>query len=147
MNLHSMSNIPGAVRAKKRVGCGESSGHGKTSGRGTKGQYARSGHKHRAGFEGGQMTLIRRLPKRGFNHASKVVYVTINVAQLERFPAGTEVTPEVLFKAGLLNSATEPLKILGEGELSRKLVVKANGFSATAKAKIEALGGSCEVVN
>jgi large subunit ribosomal protein L15 len=142
-----MSNIPGAVRAKKRVGCGESSGHGKTSGRGTKGQYARSGHKHRAGFEGGQMTLIRRLPKRGFNHASKVVYVTINVAQLERFPAGTEVTPEVLFKAGLLNSATEPLKILGEGELSRKLVVKANGFSATAKAKIEALGGSCEVVN
>lgn len=147
MNLHSMSNVPGAVRAKKRVGCGESSGSGKTSGRGAKGQYGRSGHKHRAGFEGGQMTLIRKLPKRGFIHASKVTFATINVSQLERFDAGTEVTPALLLQAGVLNDAKERVKILGEGEVSRKLSVKAHAFSASAKAKIEAAGGSCEVVS
>lgn len=147
MNLHSLRNVPGAVRAKKRVGCGESSGHGKTSGRGAKGQYARSGHKYKAGFEGGQMTLIRRLPKRGFNHASKVVFTTVNVGQLAAFPAGAEVSPDSLCQAGLLNDAAERVKILGDGELDRKLSVKAHGFSASAKAKIEAAGGRCEVVS
>lgn len=147
MNLHSMSNVPGAVRAKKRVGCGESSGSGKTSGRGAKGQYGRSGHKHRAGFEGGQMTLIRKLPKRGFNHGTKVIFATINVSKLDRFEAGTEVTPALLLQAGVLNDAKELVKILGEGELSRKLSVKAHAFSASAKAKIEAAGGRCEVVS
>lgn len=145
MNLHTLSNVPGAVRAKKRVGCGESSGHGKTSGRGAKGQYARSGHKHKAGFEGGQMTLIRKLPKRGFNHASKVVFVTVSVAQLNKL-AVSEVTPESLRAAGLLSKGTERVKILSDGEISRKMIVKAHGFSASAKAKIEAQGGSCEVV-
>lgn len=147
MNLHSLRNVPGAVRAKKRVGCGESSGAGKTSGRGAKGQYGRSGHKHKAGFEGGQMTLIRKLPKRGFNHGSKVVFATVNVAQLDRFPAGSDVTPELLLKAGVLSDVSEWVKILGDGELSHKLAVKAHAFSASAKAKIEAAGGSCEVVS
>lgn len=147
MNLHSLSNVPGAVRAKKRVGCGESSGHGKTSGRGSKGQYSRSGHKYKAGFEGGQMTLIRRLPKRGFNHASKVIFATINVGQLDRFEAGTDVNPQSLLKAGLLSNSEEQVKILGDGELKSKLSVRAHAFSASAKAKIEAAGGSCEVVN
>ena len=146
MNLHSLQNVPGAVRAKKRVGCGESSGAGKTSGRGAKGQFARSGHKHKAGFEGGQMTLIRRLPKRGFNHASKVVFATVNVGQLGKFDAGSEITPALLLEAGVLNDSSERVKILGEGEISRKLAVKAHAFSASAKAKIEAAGGSCEVV-
>lgn len=146
MNLHSLRNVPGAVRAKKRVGCGESSGHGKTSGRGTKGQFARSGHKHKAGFEGGQMTLIRRLPKRGFNHASKVVFTTVNVSQLASFPAGTDVTPAGLVQAGVLRGEAERVKILGDGELDRRLTVKAHAFSASAKAKIEAAGGRCEVV-
>ncbi len=147
MNLHSLRNVPGAVRAKKRVGCGESSGAGKTSGRGAKGQYGRSGHKHKAGFEGGQMTLIRKLPKRGFNHGSKVYFATVNVAQLERFPAGSEVNPEQLLKAGILSDVSEQVKILGDGEVSHKLTVKAHAFSASAKAKIEAAGGSCEVVS
>lgn len=146
MNLHTLSNVPGAVRAKKRVGCGESSGHGKTSCRGAKGQYARSGHKHKAGFEGGQMTLIRKLPKRGFNHASKVVFVTVSVAQLDKLATGVEVTPEFLLAAGLLSKQTERVKILADGEISRKVTVKAHAFSATAKAKIEAQGGTCEVV-
>lgn len=147
MNLHTLTNVPGAVRAKKRVGCGESSGSGKTSGRGAKGQYGRSGHKNKAGFEGGQMTLIRKLPKRGFNHASKVVFTTVNIGQLARFDAGTEVTPAVLLQAGVLSDAREQVKILGDGELGRKLSVKAHAFSASAKAKIEAAGGSCEVVS
>ena len=147
MNLHTLSNTPGAVRAKKRVGCGESSGAGKTSGRGAKGQYARSGHKHKAGFEGGQMTLIRRLPKRGFNHASKVIFVTVSVGQLARFPVGTEISPASLLAAGLLSKTSEQVKILGDGEISHKLSVKAHAFSASARAKIEAAGGVCEAVS
>ena len=146
MNLHTLSNKPGSVRAKKRVGCGESSGHGKTSCRGTKGQYSRSGHKYKFGFEGGQMTMIRRLPKRGFNAGQKIPFATINLAQLEQFDAGTEVTLEVLAKAGLFNGGAERIKVLGTGETTKKLNVKAHGFSASAKAKIEAAGGSCEVL-
>ena len=146
MNLHTLQNEPGARRAKKRVGCGESSGHGKTSCRGTKGQMARSGHKRKPAFEGGQMQLIRRIPKRGFIHASRQPYVAINVGQLARFEAGTDVTIQVLRDAGLVNGSEPRVKILGDGELTRKLSVKVHGFSASARAKIEAAGGQCDVV-
>lgn len=146
MKLHTMSNVPGARRAKKRVGCGESSGQGKTCGRGTKGQYARSGHKYKPSFEGGQMRLIRRIPKRGFTHSDKVVFAPVNVGDLARFDAGTEVTAAVLQEAGLVKNSRSPVKILGEGEIDRALTVKAGAFSASAKAKIEAAGGSCVVV-
>lgn len=146
MNLHSLQNVPGARRAKKRVGCGESSGHGKTSCRGTKGQMARSGHKRKPAFEGGQMQLIRRIPKRGFTHASRVPFTAVNVGQLARFDAGADVTVDALRAAGLVGGAGARVKILGEGELSQKLSVKAHAFSASAKAKIEAAGGRCEVL-
>lgn len=146
MNLHSLSNVPGARRRPKRVGCGESSGHGKTSGRGTKGQYARSGHKHKPAFEGGQMRFIRRIPKRGFNHASKLVSAPVNVGDLARFAAGAEITAALLVESGLVKNLSSPVKILGSGALDKALTVKANAFSAAAKAKIEAAGGSCVVV-
>ncbi len=146
MNLHELSNRPGAKRAKKRVGCGESSGHGKTSCRGTKGQMSRSGHKRKPTFEGGQMRLIRRIPKRGFNHASKTLFVPVNLTELERFDNGTEVTIELLRKAGVVNGNIANVKILGSGDLGKKLTVKATAFSASAKSKIEAAGGTCVVV-
>jgi large subunit ribosomal protein L15 len=145
MNLHSLKNVRGAVRRKKRVGCGESSGHGKTSGRGHKGQYGRSGHKYKLAFEGGQMQLIRRIPKRGFNHPAKIVYTAVNVMNLARFPAGSTVTPAELRTAGFVG-ARDRVKVLGDGALDRALHVKAHAFSATARAKIEAAGGSCEVL-
>lgn len=144
MQLHAISNAPGAVRPKKRVGCGESSGHGKTSGRGTKGQMSRSGHKRKATFEGGQMRLIRKIPKRGFNNPVKVVFAPVNLGDLNRFDDGAEVTPQVLEQAGLIHDASKPVKVLGSGELSKKLTVKATAFSASAKEKIAALGGACE---
>lgn len=147
MNLHSLTNTPGARKTKKRLGRGMASGLGKTSGRGHKGQYARSGHKHKLGFEGGQMRLIRRLPKRGFKNISRKEYVPVNVAALEVFENGTEVTPEVLKSVGLAKGILAGIKILGGGTLARKLVVKAHAFSGEAKAKIEAAGGRCEVIN
>ncbi len=146
MNLHSLKNTPGARKTKKRLGRGMASGLGKTSGRGHKGQYARSGHKHKLGFEGGQMRLIRRIPKRGFTNISRREYLPVNVAQLEVFESGAEVTPEVLKTRGLANGSFDGIKILGSGKLSKKLIVKANAFSVEAKAKIEAVGGSCEVI-
>lgn len=146
MNLHTLKNSPGARKTKKRLGRGMSSGLGKTSGRGHKGQYARSGHKHKAGFEGGQMRFVRRLPKRGFKSLDRAVYVPVNVAELEAFDNGSTVTPETLAARGLANGATDGVKILGTGELSKKLAVKAHAFSAGAKAKIEAAGGTCEVL-
>lgn len=146
MSLHTLSNTPGAVRSKKRVGCGESSGHGKTSGRGTKGQMSRSGHKRKPNFEGGQMKLIRRMPKRGFNHASATVYVPVNLAELEKIGAKGEISPETLIQAGLLRHAGDLVKILAGGEITSKLVVKAHAFSASARAKIETAGGSCTVI-
>ncbi len=146
MNLHSLKNAPGAVRPKKRVGCGESSGHGKTSGRGHKGQYGRSGHKYKGAFEGGQMQLIRRIPKRGFNHPVKVVYTAVNLLNLSRFPAGSTVTPDEFRAAGFSSSSRARFKILGDGAIEHALHVKAHAFSATAKSKIEAAGGSCEVL-
>ena len=111
-----------------------------------KGQYARSGHKHKLGFEGGQMRLIRRLPKRGFKNVARKDFMAVNVSSLNAFDAGTVVTPEVLKAYGLANGTYDGIKILGKGEVSRKLTVKANAFSAEAKAKIEAAGGTCEVL-
>ena len=146
MSLHTLSNTPGAVRPKKRVGCGESSGHGKTSGRGTKGQMSRSGHKRKPNFEGGQMKLIRRMPKRGFNQAHGTVYVPVNIDQLGAFADGAEVSPATLVAAGLLRHVDDQVKILAGGDAGRKLTVKAHAFSASAKAKIEAAGGSCTVI-
>jgi large subunit ribosomal protein L15 len=146
MNLHTMTNKTGARRAKKRVGCGESSGHGKTSCRGTKGQMSRSGHKRKPAFEGGQMRMIRRIPKRGFNHATKIIFAPVNLADLERFENGTEVDAAALRGAGLVRGTAQSIKILGDGALERKLTVKAQAFSASARSKIEAAGGTCVVV-
>jgi len=147
MNLHSLTNTPGARKTKKRLGRGMASGLGKTAGRGHKGQYARSGHKHKLGFEGGQMRLIRRLPKRGFTNIHRREYVPVNVAALEVFADGAEVTPELLKSAGLAKGSLNGVKILGAGTLAKKLVVKAHAFSAEAKAKIEGAGGRCEIIH
>jgi len=127
------------------LGQGEASGRGKTSGRGGKGQTARSGSSIRIGFEGGQMPLIRRIPKRGFNNARHTTrYLPVNVEALNHFDDGTRVDEAILKKAGLANGCGAGIKILGAGELTRKLVVSAHAFSASAKAKIEAKGGTCE---
>ncbi|MBI4300714.1 MAG: 50S ribosomal protein L15 [Chloroflexi bacterium] len=132
----------GAKHKPKRVGRGDSSGHGKTSGRGTKGQKARG--TVRRGFEGGQLPLIKRMPrKRGFTNIFRVEYEVVNLSQLKAFPEGAEVNPEALLGAGLVRKGA-PVKILGEGGLDRRLVVKANKFSASAKQKIEAAGGVAE---
>lgn len=143
MQLHAIKNAPGAVRAKKRVGCGEGSGHGKTSGRGTKGQMSRSGHKRKPAFEGGQMRLIRKIPKRGFNNPVKVVFAPVNLTALEAFAAGTEVTPALLQQSGIIYDSAQPVKILGDGALTKKLTVKAQAFSSSAREKIAAAGGEC----
>ncbi len=147
ISLHSLKNTKGAKHRRMRVGRGRSSGKGKTSGRGHKGQMSRTGHKRKATFEGGQMRLIRRIPKRGFTNRNRVAYAPVNVTALEQFDAGTEVTAEVLRKAGLVRGPIQAIKILGNGDLKKKLVVKANAFSASAKSKIEAAGGSCEVIS
>jgi large subunit ribosomal protein L15 len=144
MNLHTLKNTPGARPSRKRVGRGPSSGMGKTSGRGHKGQYARSGHKHKPGFEGGQMRLVRRLPKRGFHHTGAVRYAVVNVEELERFENGTVVTAVELRAAGLVGASRSAVKVLGSGDLTRKLTVKVHAFSAGARAKIVAAGGTCE---
>lgn len=147
MRLHDLKPRPGAKHRRKRLGQGESSGHGKTSGRGGKGQTARSGSSIRIGFEGGQMPLIRRIPKRGFNNARHTTrYIPVNLEALNRFDDGTEVTEAVLRERGLANGRAEGIKILGTGELKKKLRVQAHAFSASAKAQIEALGGECQVV-
>jgi large subunit ribosomal protein L15 len=145
MKLHSLKTTPGARHAKMRVGRGMSSGKGKTSGRGHKGQYARSGHKHKLGFEGGQMRLIRRLPKRGFTSPNPARFAPVNVGDLDRFETGSNVTSETLVAAGLVRKATEGVKILGGGTLGKALKVIAQAFSASARSKIEAAGGTCEV--
>jgi large subunit ribosomal protein L15 len=146
MRLHELKPRPGAKHRRKRLGSGESSGHGKTSGRGGKGQTARSGSSIRVGFEGGQMPLIRRIPKRGFNNARHTVrYLPVNLDALNRFADGERVDADALKNAGLAQGANG-VKILGGGELTRKLTVVAHAFSASAKAKIEAKGGTCEVI-
>jgi large subunit ribosomal protein L15 len=147
MRLHDLKPRPGAKHRRKRLGQGESSGHGKTSGRGGKGQTARSGSSIRIGFEGGQMPLIRRIPKRGFNNARfKTVYLPVNLESLNRFDDGARVDAAMLKQAGLANGRADGIKILGDGELTRKLTVVAHAFSASAKSKIEAKGGACEVI-
>ena len=148
MRLHDLKPRPGARHRRKRIGQGESSGHGKTSGRGGKGQTARSGSSIRIGFEGGQMPLIRRIPKRGFNNARHTVdYIPVNLESLNRFDNGARVDEAALRGAGLANGLLTRIKILGSGELGKKLTVSAHAFSASARAKIEAKGGTCEIIN
>ena len=147
MRLHNLQPRPGAKHRTKRLGQGESSGHGKTSGRGGKGQTARSGSSIRIGFEGGQMPLIRRIPKRGFNNARFTIrYSPVNVGGLEAFENGARVDEAALRAVGLANGKSAGLKILGTGTLTKKLTVVANSFSASAKTKIEAAGGIWEIV-
>ena len=146
MRLHNLKPRPGAKHRRKRLGQGESSGLGKTSGRGHKGQHSRSGSSFRPGFEGGQMPLIRRLPKRGFSNAQHATtYIPVNVGSLDRFDDGAVIDLGVLSAAGLANGNADGVKILGNGEISKKLTVKVQAFSASAKAKIEGAGGTCEV--
>lgn len=146
MNLHSLQPAKGSTRRKMRVGRGRASGKGKTSGRGHKGQYARSGHKHKPLFEGGQMPMARRIPKRGFSNYNRKELAPVNVASLSVFEEGAEVTPDVLRKAGVVKGVWDGIKILGNGSITKKLSVRADAFSASAREKIEAAGGSCETV-
>lgn len=142
MKLHELSPAKGSRHARKRVGRGPGSGTGKTAGRGHNGQRSRTGFSHRAGFEGGQMPLVRRLPKRGFTNIFRREYTIVNIASLEAMEG--EVTPETLLAKGLVRKGM-PVKILGQGEISKPLTVVAHKFSASARAKIEAAGGRCEV--
>ena len=147
MKLHELRPSEGAFKTSKRLGRGTGSGLGKTSGKGHKGQNARSGGGVRPGFEGGQLPLFRRLPKRGFSNAMfKVEYATINVSDLEKFENGAVVTPELLKEMGILKKQLAGVKVLGNGELTKKLTVKAHKFSESAKEKIEAIGGKAEVI-
>ena len=148
MKLHELKNVPGAVHRRKRVGCGEGGGHGKTSGRGGKGQTARSGGSIRPGFEGGQMPLYRKLPHRGFNqYRFRTECEVVNVGDLEKLDAAvTEVTSAILADLGLVRAGSAPLKVLGNGEISRAMKVTANKFSGSAKAKIEKAGGQAVIV-
>ena len=145
MKLHELQPAAGSTSATKRLGRGIGSGLGKTSGKGHKGAKARSGGGKRPGFEGGQMPMYRRIPKRGFHNPFRVEYATINVGRLEIFENGTVVTAETLKEAGLIKKVMDGVKILGNGELTKKLTVEAVKFSDTAKEKIEALGGKAEV--
>ena len=147
MKQNELLPVPGSKKGRKRVGRGDGSGHGTYSGRGCKGQKSRSGGKTTRGFEGGQLPLIRRLPrKRGFTNIFKAEYSVVNIDKLSVFEAGSEVTPEKLVAAGVVKSLKHPVKILAEGDIDRPLVVKANRFSAAAKAKIEAAGGTVEEI-
>lgn len=147
MRLHQLHPVPGARHRVKRLGCGEGSGHGKTSCRGGKGQTARSGSSIRHGFEGGQTPLYRRMPKRGFNNAAfKCRVAVVNVGDLNEFADGIDVSVDVLREKGFVRGDFEVVKVLGNGELKRKLKVQAHRFSASARKKIEALGGSASVL-
>ena len=146
MKLHELSPAPGAVKDSFRKGRGPASGNGKTAGRGHKGQNARSGGGVRPGFEGGQMPLARRVPKRGFNNIFATKYATVNVSALNRFEDGATVTAESLIEAGILKKTLDGVKILGNGEITSKLTVQAKAFSDSAKQKIESAGGKAEVI-
>jgi large subunit ribosomal protein L15 len=146
MNLHDLKPAQGASRAGKRKGRGHGTGNGKTAGRGHKGQKARSGGGVRIGFEGGQMPLARRVPKRGFNNIFAKPLTAINVASLERFPEDSVVGVDELLESGVLTKCKYGVKVLGNGRLTKKVTVKANAFSESAKRKIEAAGGKAEVV-
>lgn len=146
MKLHELKPAEGSRKERKRVGRGTSSGWGKTAGRGHKGQKARSGGGVRPGFEGGQNPLYRRLPKRGFTNPNRVEYAEVNLDKLNRFDANTEVTPELLLETGVVSNLKDGVKILGNGEITVALTVKANKFSQSAVEKIEAAGGKTEVI-
>ncbi|MCI5722146.1 MAG: 50S ribosomal protein L15 [Emergencia sp.] len=146
MKLHELRAAEGSTKNRKRRGRGTATGQGKTGGRGMNGQNSRSGGGVRLGFEGGQMPLYRRLPKRGFNNIFGTEYTTVNVKDLNRFEAGTEVTPELLAEAGMIKQVKDGVKILGDGELNVALTVKADKFTNSALEKIEAAGGKAEVI-
>lgn len=146
MKLDDLKPATGSNKKRKRIGRGDGSGHGKTSGRGHKGQGARSGGNTKPGFEGGQMPLQRRLPKRGFHNPFRIEMSVVNLGQIDALPAGAEVTPEVLIEHGYVSGKHRRVKILGDGSLSKALTVKAHGFSAKAKEKIEAAGGKAELI-
>ena len=146
MKLNQLTAVPGATKDAKRIGRGHGSGNGKPAGKGHKGQKARAGHGMRPGFEGGQMPLQRRIPKRGFNNIFAREVVSVNVGSLNCFENGAEVDVNALMEAGVLKKSGDALKILANGEVTKKLTVKANAFSEAAKAKIEAAGGKAEVV-
>ena len=146
MNLNELKPAEGSTKAKKRVGRGIGSEHGKTSCRGQKGQWARSGGGVRPGFEGGQMPLARRIPKRGFHNIFAKKYAQVNVSMLNDFEDGAEITTEKLLEKRIIRNAYDGVKVLGNGELTKKITVKAHAFSATAKEKIEAAGGKAEEV-
>ena len=146
MELSNLKPKKGARHAKKRVGRGPGSGHGKTSSRGEKGQKSRSGYSGKRGFEGGQMPLHRRLPKRGFTNIFKKDYAVVNVSDLERFDNGASVDEAMLRQAGLVKGSHDGVKVLGDGELSKKLTVSATQFSKSAKEIIEKAGGSCQEI-
>lgn len=146
MKLHELSPAPGSVREVKRIGRGHGSGQGKTAGKGHKGQKARAGRGMRPGFEGGQMPLQRRVPKRGFNNIFATRYAIVNLAALNKFENGAVVDAEALKAAGLVKNSYDGVKILGNGSLEKNLTVKAAAFSESAKSKIEAAGGKAEVI-
>ena len=146
MRLDDLRPAAGSNKKRKRVGRGDGSGHGKTSGRGHKGQGARSGGNTKPGFEGGQMPLHRRMPKRGFHNPFRIEMSVVNLSQLESFSADSDVTPETLIEHGYISGKSRRIKILGDGSLSKALRVKAHGFSAKAKEKIEAAGGTAELI-
>jgi len=147
MNLHELQKSKGSTHRIKRLGRGRGSGLGKTSGKGHKGQMARTGHKRKPTFEGGQNRLVTSVPIRGFNNINRQYYIPVNVCDLAKFDAGTTVDLDALKTAGLAKGPKgSKIKVLGRGELSVKLDVKANGFSASARQKIEAAGGTCEIV-
>ena len=146
MKLHELSSAEGSRHSRKRVGRGSGSGMGKTSTRGHKGQNSRSGGGVRPGFEGGQNPLYRRIPKRGFTNPTRKEFAIVNLAELNQFAAGTEVTPELLMETGVVKSFKDGIKILGNGELTVNLTVKANKFSQSAVEKIKTAGGQSEVI-
>ena len=146
MKLHELKPVEGARKDGFRLGRGQGSGNGKTAGKGNKGQKARSGGMNKLGFEGGQTPLARRLPKRGFTNINRKEYAVINLTQLNNFNDGAEVSPAVLKEMGLVKNAKDGIKVLGEGELEKKLTVKAHKFSKSAAARIEKAGGTVEVI-
>lgn len=147
MKLHELKPSEGSRKTRNRVGRGIGSGNGKTAGKGHKGQNARSGGGVRPGFEGGQMPLFQRLPKRGFTNINRKEYAVVNLDKLNGFAEGTEVTPELLLETGVISKLNAGVKILGNGKLEKKLTVKANKFSASAKEAVEAAGGTAEVID
>ena len=146
MDLHSLQTADGSKHRRIRVGRGRASGKGKTAGRGHKGQFSRAGSRHKPLFEGGQMPLVRKLPIRGFNNYTRKIIVPVNLDSLNRFDDGAEVTIATLMESGLAKGRFDGVKILGDGEITKKLTVKVSAFSVSAKEKIEAAGGSCEAV-